>query len=666
MVFVGLTFSLHLLHQLYTVLSMFFNSLGEEANRIMSSAYNKIGTLTLSFNLIPLIAGDLNSRIGAKEDFIEILDPTIPKRQILDPNFVKNNGEPFIEFLNESVCCVLNGRFDNEKNNFTCIRNGESVVDWFVTPITNFKCFEKFKVQTIHELIQTYDLTNEIEKTSDVSDHSIISIELIWSTFDLLHNNQTTIPHNEPPPPKINRIHRKIPSYFLEGSMASKSIQKLIEKQLEKIENQKQVDELYKQFLTVYFEELGRLKLFKNSAPPKKRNKPWWCDALQKLWDETVKTEKDLKNVKNSKQKKEKSAIHKLAKQNFDRKFKHLKAAYKRKLELELEEQVSSDPNEFWNQIKNLGPKRQKEENFEVYDENGKATSDINVVLKKWEHCTKELFGEKNDPIFDNDFLKTKEEELTKLENEDETDQLHFLNQRIQYSEVEFIIDKSKNGKAVGPDLLPYECMKNKKSKEILTSLFEKIFRSCLAPTLWLRSLIKPIPKGSHLDQRLPVNFRSISLISTVGKLFTGLINKRISTFIETNDLLVDEQNGFRAKRSCEDHIFALSSILNATKAKKLDTYACFVDFMKAFDSVHHKLLLYKLYSIGVRGTMYNMVKAMYTNATSAVQIKNFTTNWFPIKTGIRQGDSLSPTLFAIFINDLALEIKEKQRDQIK
>ena len=317
---------------------------------------------------------------------------------------------------------------------------------------------------------------------------------------------------------------------------------------------------------------------------------------------------------------------------------------------------------DFWNQIKNLRPKRQKEENFEVYDENGKATNDINAVLKKWEQCTKELFDEKNDPIFDNHFLKTKLEELTQWENEDQNDQLHTLNQSIQYSEVEFIVDKAKNGKAVGPDLLPYECMKNKKSKEILTSLFEKIFRSCLAPTLWLRSLIKPIPKGSHLDQKLPVNFRSISLISTVGKLFTGLINKRISTFLETNNLLVDEQNGFRAKRSCEDHIFALSSILNVAKAKNQDTYACFVDFMKAFDSVHHKLLLHKLYNIGVRGTMYNMVKAMYTNATSAVQIKNFTTNWFPIKTGIRQGDSLSPTLFAIFINDLALEIKEKHK----
>ena len=86
---------------------------------------------------------------------------------------------------------------------------------------------------------------------------------------------------------------------------------------------------------------------------------------------------------------------------------------------------------------------------------------------------------------------------------------------------------------------------------------------------------------------------------------------------------------------------------------------------MKAFDSIHHQLLLYKLSSLGINGNIYNMIKAMYTGATSAVQIKSFTTNWFLIKTGIRQGDSLSPTLFAIFINDLATEIKEKHNGVI-
>ena len=136
------------------------------------------------------------------------------------------------------------------------------------------------------------------------------------------------------------------------------------------------------------------------------------------------------------KQKKEKSAQHKLARQNFDRKFKHKKAAYKRNLEIELEENVSTDPNEFWTQIKNLGPKKQNETNFEVYDENGHITSDINLVLKQWEDCSKELFDDKNDPTFDNTFLEQKLAELEALENQARTTQHHSLNESILDEEI--------------------------------------------------------------------------------------------------------------------------------------------------------------------------------------------------------------------------------------
>ena len=62
----------------------------------------------------------------------------------------------------------------------------------------------------------------------------------------------------------------------------------------------------------------------------------------------------------------------------------------------------------FGTKLKTLGQNEKKDENFEVYDENGQPTSDINLVLKKWEESTKDLFDYKDDPIFDNDFLQQK------------------------------------------------------------------------------------------------------------------------------------------------------------------------------------------------------------------------------------------------------------------
>ena len=77
---------------------------------------------------------------------------------------------------------------------------------------------------------------------------------------------------------------------------------------------------------------------------------------------------------------------------------------------------------------------------------------------------------------------------------------------------------------------------------------------------------------------------------------------------------------------------------------------------------MNHDMLLYKLSQIGIAGRTYGSIKAMYRNPVSCVNIGQFLTDWFPISLGVRQGDSLSPTLFAIFINDLATEVKEAKQ----
>ena len=90
-----------------------------------------------------------------------------------------------------------------------------------------------------------------------------------------------------------------------------------------------------------------------------------------------------------------------------------------------------------------------------------------------------------------------------------------------------------------------------------------------------------------------------------------------------------------------------------------LDTFLCFIDYKKAFDSVERNLLLYKLSNIGVNGHMYCAISALYSNPKSRVILQNYSTEYFNCPIGVKQGDCLSPTLFAIFINDLAKEIKD-------
>ena len=128
--------------------------------------------------------------------------------------------------------------------------------------------------------------------------------------------------------------------------------------------------------------------------------------------------------------------------------------------------------------------------------------------------------------------------------------------------------------------------------------------------------------------------------------------------YLESNDILVNEQNGFRASRSCIDHIFVLITIIRNRKELGKETFLAFIDYKKAFDSVERNCLLYKLAKIGINGKMYRAIAALYSNPRSCVVLNSHETDYFECPIGVKQGDCLSPTLFAIFINDLASEIK--------
>ena len=101
-----------------------------------------------------------------------------------------------------------------------------------------------------------------------------------------------------------------------------------------------------------------------------------------------------------------------------------------------------------------------------------------------------------------------------------------------------------------------------------------------------------------------------------------------------------------------------MCTVLRNRKMLGKETFLCFIDYKKAFDSVDRNLLLYKLSSIGISGHMYKAISSLYSNPKSRVILQDYSTEYFDCPVGVKQGDCLSPTLFAIFINNLASEIK--------
>ena len=115
-------------------------------------------------------------------------------------------------------------------------------------------------------------------------------------------------------------------------------------------------------------------------------------------------------------------------------------------------------------------------------------------------------------------------------------------------------------------------------------------------------------------------------------KLYTGILNSRIVSYMENEGIYADEQNGFRAKRSCSDHLFTLTFIIHNRKSSGQATYVAYIDAEKAFDKIHRELLLYKAMIDGLGEKMYNALKNIYTGSYSAVNLNSHVTDWFECK----------------------------------
>ena len=93
--------------------------------------------------------------------------------------------------------------------------------------------------------------------------------------------------------------------------------------------------------------------------------------------------------------------------------------------------------------------------------------------------------------------------------------------------------------------------------------------------------------------------------------------------FLEKNQILANEQNGFRPDRSCLDHIFTLCDLVRTRKAMRLEMFCAFVDFQKAFDFVGHEFLKHKLLEVGVDGNTYNIISSIYSMSESCVLVND-------------------------------------------
>ena len=242
-------------------------------------------------------------------------------------------------------------------------------------------------------------------------------------------------------------------------------------------------------------------------------------------------TERSFRKCKSGREQKQVIFNKLLAiRREFDKLLRNTERKYNRQKITDIEKICTGSPTSFWKCIKHLGPSNKHRIPSQV-NVNGIVHNDLTTVLKMWKEEFSNLYKSSTAPgqaLFYEECksVVTNQENLMLNPGYVEND---YINIEITETEVCNVIKKLKRKKACGIDGVPNEMLKNDKVMKFLVIFFNKCLSSSSIPKQWSEVIIKPIPKNLSKDQRVPLNYRGISLVSCICKVLSNIINQRIT-----------------------------------------------------------------------------------------------------------------------------------------
>jgi len=210
-----------------------------------------------------------------------------------------------------------------------------------------------------------------------------------------------------------------------------------------------------------------------------------------------------------------------------------------------------------------------------------------------------------------------------------------------------------------GPDGIPSFLAKDCITclSDTLAQIFNLCVKTSTYPAIWKLSKIIPVHKGNSKHDI--ENYRPISLISNFAKIFDIIISKLLNPF--AMNILSQSQHGFIKGRSTNTNLITFTQFVSDALAQHLQVDVIYLDFMKAFDSVDHNVLLEKLSKYGFDNDTVQFFSSYLSNRKQYVSIKGHNSTHYSANSGVIQGSNLGPLLFNLFINDLTSVIQHSQ-----
>ena len=570
------------------------------------------------------LVGDFNSRTGRTETDQSIIpsdQAALNNKRLSLDTMVNGYGRKLIEMCQNNSLYIINGRgiFNQSDNNYTCYRhnNGKSVVDYLICSEYFFESVTHFSLLPRNTNSDHVPLNFDIREKPEIKDKKCTydkPTKLIW---DINKKDEYT----------SSLLSVETSHYYID----------MLCSVTDKTSDTNHVTEKFYKLLNNATSGIFKLKTY-NPSNTFPRN-PWFDNEC-----------KILKAEINNKMKLEPNHVEI---PSLMRQYKQITQKKKRRYFKDQVQNLTSLSNnnktDFWRCWRSINHEH-------------KTYSYIDIESFTSYYATN-LIESPLTPFFNVDFMDHLEEIILKLD----TDSVKLpsvyddiLNAPISKEEIKRAILKAKNNKASGNDSIPAEFYKYADGHldESLAVLFNHIFDNGSYPDKWCLGMINPIHKQK--EKTAPKNYRKITLLPAIGKIFESVLNNRLRYCKQVTRDEDPFQNGFKPGLRTSDNIFMLNGIIEKHKLQKKPLYTCFIDFKSAFDLVKHPALLYKLLNKNIGGKMFKILKDMLNKSRGRVKWDNHLGNIFQNSCGVLQGGVISPMLFNIFLEDLPKYLNSK------
>ena len=549
---------------------------------------------------------------------------------------------------------------------------------------------ESKETQALVDTFESYDLKQYIAKATRVDKKSLkpTILDHVWAspdsnlikstgTFDGISDHMGTymkLNQKPPPIPDSKIIFRSYKNYNSEdfcSELAANIEASNIEDLIENNDVNSATEELVKVIQETAQKHAPVIEVKKKNQ---KKGIPWFTEELKSM----------IKNKNELLQDYYTSGLdfYKSRLKMVSNSINHLKRNLKKSYIQDKLEEANGDSKETW-KIYNLITRRTKTKEATEPDMMNQQKADkfnryfatvgleIQRELEKTGHSTTEIPDTQSTQMPDVSDAHSQHSQDSQSQHDPDTrshdSETHdttttFTFQKETIANIEKIIDNIRNDVAVGEDMIGAKLIKDMKNtiSSILVKIINKGYETETFPDCMKRAAIKPIHKKDDIDDIS--NYRPISILPTLSKIFEKAATIQFVSHFETNKKIHRSQHAYRLLHSTITCLVEVTNYVYRLLDKKKLTAIISLDLSKAFDSINHKLLLNKLRKLGLNEAAVMWVKSYLSNRKQITKFRNFTSQEEAIFSGIPQGSIVGPFLFLCYTNDFHDEFEGECR----